>query len=81
VLRRRTRFFEELGYHRPTSDPAELTYVSEGKVGGPKGFFHWAPDDAMLDVELFREWLSDRVGIDSDAVDSAFRTVLGGLYT
>ena len=69
--------FEEPGYHRPTLDPSEITCVSEGKFSGPKGFFHQMPDEMMLDEELFREWLCEDVGIDAEAVDAAFRTVLG----
>lgn len=71
---------ERLGYYRPiAADPLrrlppegpERTYVSVGKVGGPKGIGVAFQQDATIDRDSLRAYLLD-LGIDAEAVAEAF---------
>lgn len=71
---------ERLGYHRPIlADPfkrlppegPERTYVSEGKVGGPKAIGVAFQQGATTDRDKLRAHLLD-LGIDEEAVLEAF---------
>lgn len=73
------RILERLGYHlpsparfeRPRPPDRERTYVSEGKVGGPKGLGFALSQGAMIDSDEFRAYLLE-LGIDGEAVAEAF---------
>ena len=73
------RILERLGYHlpslgmfeRPRSPDGPRTYLSEGKIGGPKGIGLTFSQGAMIDSDAFRAELLDQ-GLDPEAVAEAF---------
>lgn len=73
------RILERLGYHLPSlgmfEHPRPLdgarTYVSEGKVGGPKGIELTFRQGTMIEREWLRDYLLE-LGIDEEAVTEAF---------
>lgn len=73
------RILERLGYHlpslgmfeRPRPPGRERTYVSEGKIGGPKGIGFALQEGATIDSDAFRAWLLG-LGFDAEAVAEVF---------
>ena len=62
---------EEVGYHRSPEGSESATFITEGKVPGPKGItLEPLSADAIMSVAIFRDMLLD-FGIDEAALDAA----------